>query len=134
MEEDIGKLTEKQQEFVRTVELIDLGRFMNSFIWNGLGRPPSNRQSIFKAFIAKSVYNCPTTKVLIEILKSSSSLRRLCGWEYHKQIPSESTFGRAFESFAKADVPTRLKLGSKGKTMQWKGYKLHIDTVWRYSS
>ena len=56
LEEEIGKLTEKQREFVRTVELIEPERFMDSHKWSGFGRPPSKRQNIFKAYIAKSVY------------------------------------------------------------------------------
>jgi hypothetical protein len=62
---------------------------MDSHKWSSFGRPPSKRQNIFKAYIAKNVYNYPTTKVLIENLISSPSLRRLCGWEYPKQVPSE---------------------------------------------
>jgi hypothetical protein len=53
-----------------------------------------------KAFVAKAVYNFPTTKVLIAYLHDSTNLRRLCGWESKGDIPSESTFSRAFEEFS----------------------------------
>ena len=59
LEEEIGELTEKQSEFVRVVELVDPIRFMSQFSWCGLGRPTETRLSIFKAFMAKSVYNLP---------------------------------------------------------------------------
>lgn len=108
LEEEMGELTEKQCEFVRVVELIDPERFMTAFYWSGVGRPPKERQSIFKAFIAKSIYNYPTTKVLIENLKSSPSLRRLCGWEYKRQIPSESTFSRAFGEFSESGLLSEI--------------------------
>jgi transposase len=81
---------------------------MNSFAWSGFGRPPSKRPNIFKAFIAKSVYNYPTTKVLIENLMSSPRLRRLCGWEHSGQIPSESTFSRVFKVFSKAELTQEI--------------------------
>lgn len=105
VEEEIGELTEKQREFVKIVELMDPERFMTPFNWSGDGRPPKNRLSIFKAFIAKSVYNYPTTKVLIDNILSSPQLRRLCGWEHKKEIPSEATFSRAFKQFAETRLP-----------------------------
>jgi len=41
-----------------------------------------------KAFVAKAVYNFPTTKVLIAYLHDSNNLRRLCGWESKGDIGS----------------------------------------------
>ena len=42
-----------------------------------------------KAFVAKAVYNFPTTKVLIAYLHDSTNLRRLCGWKSKGEIPEE---------------------------------------------
>jgi len=108
LEEEIGELTEKQREFVKTVELIDPERFMAPFRWGGFGRPSDERLSIFKAFVAKSVYNFPTTKLLIDNILSSPSLRRLCGWETRGEVPSESTFSRAFKEFSQAGLPQEI--------------------------
>ena len=55
---------------------------------------------MLRAFFLKSVYDLPTTKGLIENLKTNPSLRRLCGWEYRGEVPSEATFSRAFGIFA----------------------------------
>ncbi|UKI31967.1 MAG: transposase [Lentisphaeria bacterium] len=52
----------------------------------------------------KAVYDFPTTKGLIENLKTNPSLRRLCGWEYRGEVPSEATFSRAFGIFAREKV------------------------------
>jgi len=104
LEEEIGELTEKQCEFVRVVELVDPVRFMGKFSWCGFGRPTETRLSIFKAFMAKSVYNLPTTKLLLDQILSSPSLRRLCGWETQGEVPSESTFSRAFKEFSEAGL------------------------------
>ena len=108
LEEEIGELTEKQRELVRIVELIDPGKFMSPFQWGGLGRPTDARLSIFKAFVAKAVYNFPTTKLLIESILSSPPLRRLCGWESRGEVPSEATFSRAFAEFSKAGLLQKI--------------------------
>lgn len=46
--------------------------------------------------------------MLIERLQSDKNLRRLCGWENRKHIPSESTFSRAFAEFAQMALPTQV--------------------------
>jgi len=51
------------------------------------------------------VYNFPTTRSLIDQLKSSPTLRRICGWERRSDIPCEATFSRAFAEFAAGDLP-----------------------------
>ena len=57
LEEEIGKLSEKEQKFVRILELIDLNSFLSDYQWCGIGRKPHSRISIAKAFIAKSVWD-----------------------------------------------------------------------------
>ena len=63
-----------------------------------------DREKIFRAFLLKSVYDFPTTKLLIENLKTNPVLRRLCGWEYSRAVPSEATFSRAFSEFASEQI------------------------------
>ncbi len=108
LEEEIGELTEKQCQFVKIVELIEPQRFMLKFCWCGFGRPSNDRTSILKAFIAKAVYNFPTTKVLIDQIQSSPALRRLCGWEIRSEIPSESTFSRGFKEFSDSNLAEEI--------------------------
>jgi hypothetical protein len=101
VEEEFGELTAKMKEFLRIVELVQPRRFITEALrWCGLGRPMKDREKMLLAFFLKAVYNLPTTKVLIENLKTHPSLRRLCGWEYRGQVPSEATFSRAFGVFA----------------------------------
>ena len=64
------------------------------------GRPRQDRDPIARAFVAKALYNLPTTDLLIEMLHLQPNLRRLCGWERRSQIPSAATFSRAFAEFA----------------------------------
>lgn len=101
VEEEIGEISEKMKEFLRIVEIIRPARFLTDALrWCGLGRPMKDREHILRAFFMKSVYDFPTTKVLIENLKTNPSLRYLCGWESRSAVPSEATFSRAFSIFA----------------------------------
>lgn len=77
--------------------------------WAGLaGRPPSERAILARAFIAKAVFNFPTTSLLIEMLSADKTLCRLCGWQRAGEVPSEATFSRAFAAFAASALPSRL--------------------------
>jgi len=77
--------------------------------WPGLpGRPPSDRHALARAFVAKAVLNLTTTAALIERLAADGVLRRLCGWEGRRAVPSESTFSRAFAEFAASGLPARI--------------------------
>ena len=107
LQEELGPLTEKQQQFVATLELIRIEEHLNDY-YGGMGRPPKSRAAIARAFIAKMVYNMPTTRMLLERLESDKSLRRLCGWEYRHQVPHESVFSRAWHEFSESRLPERV--------------------------
>ena len=78
-------------------------------MWPGLpGRPLDDRHALARAFVAKAVLNLATTSALIERLAVDATLRRLCGWELRSQVPSESTFSRAFAEFAASGLPGRV--------------------------
>ena len=104
LKEELGELTEKQQQLITTLEVIRLENFLSRH-WGYVGRPPADRIAIASAFVAKSVYNLGTTRQLLDRLHSDISLRRICGWEHHHQIPSESTFSRAFAEFSQSQLP-----------------------------
>ncbi|MEY4956812.1 MAG: hypothetical protein RL409_1069, partial [Gemmatimonadota bacterium] len=59
-------------------------------------------------FVAKAVFDLPTTSMLIERLAVDATLRRLCGWERVGAVPSEATFSRAFAELAEFNVPARI--------------------------
>ncbi len=65
-------------------------------------------QPLTHAFIAKHVYQFPTTGALLDALKSRLRLRQLCGWESAGEIPSEPTFSRAFTQFADDQLPQQI--------------------------
>ena len=108
LEEELGPLSEREREFVRVAELAGIDKHIVPYRWVGNGRKPSDRKSLALAFIAKALWNMPTTLGLIEYLKASVNLRRLCGWERSGEIPSESTFSRAFEEFSKGQLPSQI--------------------------
>lgn len=108
LEEEIGVLSSKEKQFVRILELIQIQPFLAGQGWCGTGRPPHSRVAMVKAFIAKAVWNIPTTRGLIDYISSSPSLRRLCGWDSVSDIPHESAFSRAFERFARQDLPANI--------------------------
>lgn len=107
LEEETGELTETQKKLITILEIIPIGKFVES--WRGVrGRPRSDREKIARAFVAKAVYNIPNTKHLVERLAGEKILRLICGWDGRNKVPHESTFSRAFEEFAKSDLPGRI--------------------------
>jgi hypothetical protein len=107
-EQELDPLTEKEQEFIQIVTLLDLPNHMKSYRWQGFGRKRKNRLAVAKAFVAKSVYNLDTTDMLIIYLKDCKNIRRLCGWDLASQVPSPPTFSRAFAEFAAGKLPQRV--------------------------
>ena len=77
--------------------------------WPGLpGRPLSERTALARTFVAKAVFNFPTTRLLIEMLSADKTSRRLFGWQHVGEVPGEATFSRAFAEFAASALPSRL--------------------------
>jgi hypothetical protein len=89
LQEELGALTEKQQQFVMILELIRIEEHLNDY-YGGMGRPPKSRAAIARAFIAKVVYNMPTTRMLLERLESDKSLRRKCHMNPYSLVPMMS--------------------------------------------
>ena len=107
LSEELGPLTEKQQALVTILELVRIEDFIMSS--RGFpGRPPKDRTAIARAFVAKVVYNKPTTRALLDRLATDSALRRICGWERVNDFPEEWVFSRAFAEFSTAHLPERV--------------------------
>lgn len=107
LEEVLGPLTEKQQQLVLTLEVIRVERHIPRR-FRVPGRPAKDRAAIARAFVAKAVYDMPTTRVLLDRLATDASLRRICGWEKKREVPSEAVFSRAFAKFAATQLPQRV--------------------------
>ena len=105
--EEVGPLLEVHKRFVTALDLVRVERFVGE-VWNGPGRPQEDRRALARAFIAKAVWDLPTTRHLIDRLKVDPTLRRLCGWSRVVEIPSEATFSRAFAEFSQFRIPERM--------------------------
>ena len=107
LEQALGPLTEKQQQLVQTLEVIRIERLIRRY-FRAPGRPPKDRAAMARAFVAKAVYDLPSTRALLDRLAADVALRRLCGWERKFEVPSESVFSRAFAEFADTQLPQRV--------------------------
>lgn len=108
LEEVTGPLSDKDKQFVKVCELLSIEKFLATCQWSGNGRPPKSRFKMAQAFVAKALWNIPTTKALVGQLQQNTTLRRLCGWEDGPgSVPDESTFSRAFATFAQIGLGQR---------------------------
>ncbi len=102
-------LTGKERQLISILELVQVERFVpKSSDTQWLGRKLCERESIARSFVAKCVYGYPYTRSLIEALKTSRSLRRICGFDWVSDIPCEATFSRAFGEFADSGLGERV--------------------------
>lgn len=107
LREEVGPLTAQHERLVIVLSVARIEAFAQ--MWSGLpGRPLEDRHALARAFVAKAVLDLPTTSGLIERLAVDATLRRLCGWERRSEVPSESTFSRAFAEFAASALPSRV--------------------------
>lgn len=92
----------------RLVEILEFVKVESQVCHNRqvMGRPPAERKAIARCFVAKAVLRYPYTRNLIEELKARPNLRLICGFARQSDIPSESTFSRAFSEFAESNLAT----------------------------
>ena len=97
LETDLASLSQRYKLFVEVVEFVRLEDLL-PYLCGLPGRPPEDRAVLARAFLAKAVFNIPTTRALIERLRVDRTLYRLCGCNGVGRLPSEATFSRAFAS------------------------------------
>ena len=98
-------LTEREKRLVMILELIQIEKYVPvtaSRQW--LGRPIKEREAIARAFVAKAVLNYQHTSSLRNELLSTPNLRVICGFSRRRDVPSESTFSRAFAEYARVGL------------------------------
>ena len=101
-------LTDKEQQLVGILELIQIERFIGQPSPKRCGRKLLERRAMARAFVGKAVYNHPTTRATLEALRASPIFRRICGFVRTSDIPSEATFSRAFAEFAERGLGDRV--------------------------
>ena len=100
-------LTEPEKRLVKILELVQIEKYVavrRCRQW--LGRPIKEREAIARAFVAKALLRYQHTSSLRNALLSSQNLRILCGFSKRQEVPSESTFSRAFAEYARAGLGT----------------------------
>ena len=107
LESELGPMGERYELFVAVLELVRVEALLPYFRGQ-VGRPEEDRAALARAFIAKAVFDIPTTRGLIERLEVDGRLCRLCGWSGAGRLPSEATFSRAFSEFAESRLANRL--------------------------
>ena len=94
------EFSERQERLIVVLEVCLLEQHVMCLPMRWLGRKKIDRGALARSFVAKAVYNLPTTECLIDRLANDITLRRICGFETKGSIPSSSTFSRAFKEFA----------------------------------
>lgn len=101
-------LTKQEQRLVTILEIIQVEKYvLKNEATRRLGRKPLEREFQARAFVVKTVYRFPTTRDLHHALLGTKNLRRICGFTSACDVPSESTFSRAFTEFAACGLVTR---------------------------
>lgn len=116
--EELGPLSERNKRLVQVLELVRVEDWLPGQGAGGRGRPQENRAALARAFLAKAVFDVPTTRALVERLGHDPQLRRLCGWERAGALPSEATFSRAFAEFAASELPGQLHAALVERNLQ----------------
>ena len=106
LEDELGPQTEKHGLVMVILDLVDPAKALRPSA--SMGRPQACRVALACAFIAKAVLNFSTTEALIDRLHCDKVLRRLCGFEPWKKLPSKGTFSNAFREFADSELASKL--------------------------
>jgi len=102
-------LTEPEKHLVKILELLQIEKYVPvSASKQWLGRPIKEREALARAFIAKAVLKYQHTSSLRNALLSTPNVRMICGFSKRRDVPSESTFSRAFAEYAKANLGTMV--------------------------
>jgi hypothetical protein len=62
LEDELGELDDQHRQFVAICETCSLSQHLAGYRWIGNGCPPKDRLALCKAFIAKAVWDFPTTR------------------------------------------------------------------------
>lgn len=107
-EEEVGETTAQHRRLMVVLDVVQIERFVDDpGFSSGRGRRPKTRTALARAFVAKAVLGLPTTRALIERLKIDPPLRRICGFESIKCVPSEATFSTTFARHSASNLPVR---------------------------
>ena len=99
-------LTPLHQRIVHTLDWINMDSLLG-YSARTAGAPQRSRVALAQAFVAKAVLGFEQTRQLRSRLAVDTVLTRLLGFEFHRPLPSEATFSRAFAEFARTGLPAK---------------------------
>ena len=73
---EVGPLGKTHRRFVAVLDLAPVERHLHHG-HRGVGHPPADRNALARAFVAKAVWDLPTTVALLDRLRYDPTLRRL---------------------------------------------------------
>lgn len=123
VEECLPPLMEQHRRVLQVLEVVRVEEFVPPGSLQWLGRKRQDRRALARAFVAKAVLDLSHTKALVERLRVDRVLRQRCGWTQARQVPSESTFSRAFAEIAATGLLERVH---EGRVKEY----LHEEVVW----
>lgn len=101
-------LTDQEKHLVKILELVQVEKYVpKSSAKQWLGRKIKEREAIARAFVAKAVLKYQHTSSLTHALRTTPNLRAICGFIKRSDVPSDSTFSRAFAEFAASGLGAR---------------------------
>jgi len=100
--------TEQHKRLAAMLDLVRIEEHVPAPLHGQEGRPPCDRRVLARAFVAKAVFNLPTTEALIGRLEGDANLRLICGFRERGEVPSPTTFSRAFAEFAESRLGDRV--------------------------
>lgn len=102
-------LTGREKHLVKILVLIQIEKYVpDTANRQWLGQPIKEREAIARVFVAKAILKYQHTSSLRNELRSTPNLRFICGFARRKDVPSESTFSRAFGEFARAGLGVKV--------------------------
>ena len=104
---ELEGLSPKLEQVIRVLVWSRIEDLLQTWVSAGPGQPQIDRCALASAFIAKAVLDLKTTRALIERLQVDRRLKRICGFDMRRALPSEATFSRAFDEFAASELATR---------------------------
>jgi hypothetical protein len=100
LEEAEVEMTPKLYQLVTLLDVLQIELFVPRRSPYQVGAKPHDRRCLARAFVAKAFYNATDTRAFRDRLLHDKDLLKVCGWVFRGEVPSESTFSRAFTEFA----------------------------------
>ena len=120
LESELGPMGERYELFVAVLELVRVEALLPYFRGQ-VGRPEEDRAALARAFIAKAVFDIPTTRGLIERLEVDGRLCRLCGWSGAGRVPGSGVADACGRALRQGRFDQRATAGrlTRGSSLIW---------------